>query len=101
MLRIFRVYGLVPSLRSGGKRGDPTMRLAVLHRVPERDPVLLPAPVDQGLDFGSHLNLRRPFPGALPWALVSGVDADLPAVALARRGVVEMVERPLREHDVA
>src|SRR4030088_587173 len=42
----------------------------------ERDPVLLPATVDEGLNFGRHPNLRRPLPGPLLGPLVSGVDPD-------------------------
>ena len=67
----------------------------------ERDPVLRPAAVDESLHLGGHLDLGRPLARALVGALVGGVDPDLAAEELARRRVVEMVERALGEQDVA
>src|SRR6266487_3766983 len=67
----------------------------------ERDAVLLPTTVDESLHLGAHLDLRRPPPSAFLGPFVGGVDAHLPAVKLACRGVVEVVERTFGDQDVA
>ena len=82
-------------------RNDPyAYRLRLSPRA-DADAVFRPAAVDQRLDLGGHLDLRRPFTRALLGQLVRRVDADLPADELALRRVVEVVDRPLREQDVA
>ena len=67
-----------------------------LHAGSVGDPVLGPAAVDELADLGAHLDLRRPLARALVRALRGRVDAELAADELARRRVVEVVERARR-----
>jgi hypothetical protein len=75
-------------------------------RVPSRfaaicvDPVLAPAAVDERLDL-VDIRISSGHGARPPRALVGRVDAELAAVALERRRVIELVERALGEHDVA
>src|SRR4051794_24323821 len=67
----------------------------------ERDSVLRPAARHQVAGLGAHLDTGRPLPRPLLGSLVRRVDAELAAVELPCRRVVEVVERALAEHDVA
>src|SRR6266508_675105 len=89
---LFRVSTTYQSAQRAGTLTDSHVPCSGV----KRDPVLLPAPVDKGLDFRRHLDLGGPLPCALLRPLVGRVDHDLAAVELARRRMVEMVERPLR-----
>src|SRR5262249_61229936 len=64
------------------------------------DAVLTPPPVDERPDLVAHEDLVRPRARALVRPLVCRVDPDLAPVELPRRGVVEGVERPLRQQHV-
>src|SRR6186997_674006 len=94
---LFRVSTTYQSAQRAGTLTDSPVPC----RDVERNPVLLPAAVDEGRDFRRHLDLGRPLPGALRWALVGRVDPDLASVELACRSVVEMVEGPFCEQHVS
>src|SRR3954469_2039913 len=64
------------------------------------DPVLLPPAVDERAHLVAHRDLGRPLPRAFERPLCRRVDPDLAADELERRRVVEVVERPLADHDV-
>src|SRR5690349_5281568 len=63
--------------------------------------VLVPAPCHKLFDLRAHLDLVRPRPRALLRPFRGRVDPELAADELPLRRVVEMVERPLPDHDVA
>src|SRR6478735_369385 len=69
---------------------------------PLPNPVFIPAAVDERPHLLAHADHVRPFTHvALGLELGRGVDPDLPSHKLAGGRVVEVVERPLREQDVA
>src|SRR6266545_8055862 len=74
---------------------------AVLCRSSERDSILRPARVDELLDLRGHLDLRRPLAGALERPLARRVDAELAAIELPRRRVIEVIEWAFSEQYVA
>ena len=65
------------------------------------EPVVGPAAVDERPHLGAHLDPGRPLPRALVRALLGRVDAELAAIELPGRRVVEVVERAFREQHVA
>src|SRR5436190_20597678 len=65
------------------------------------EPVLVPAAVDQLTDLVAHPDLLGPGSRSLIGPLRGGVDPELAAEELVRRRVVEMVERPFADDDVA
>src|SRR6266545_2958812 len=73
---------------------------AVCRRI-DPDPVFGPPPRHELAHLGAHLDLRRPLARSLGRPLVRRVDPELAAVELARRRVVEMVERPFAHQHVA
>src|SRR6266571_1235954 len=91
---------LLPSHDSGEIKGSQPISRAVPICI-RADAVFAPAAVDQSAYFIAHPDLLRPRPGALVGPLRGRVDSELAAKELVGRGVVEMVERALADHDVA
>ena len=64
-------------------------------------PVLGPAAGDEVADLVAHDDLLGPGPGVLLGKLVRRVDPELASVELSLGRVIEVVERPLGDQDVA
>src|SRR5919199_3439563 len=79
----------------------PSTPGTVLRRSLEIDSELGPALVDTPLDLVAHADLVGPRPRPLRRPLRGRVDPELAPDELPRRRVVEVVERPLGELEVA